>query len=126
MILLATGWHLLKNGRAIVLSLVGLVVVAFGVLTVQQEDAWKDDLTIFTDGSSNNARHKRPVSPADRGQRRAAQWQPDRVLELMGTPVRPAVPIDRDATPCITQTAAVERNSCRDRCGALICRMSHR
>jgi len=61
MILLATGWHLLKNGRAIVLSLVGLVVVAFGVLTVQQEDAWKDDLTIFT-MAHENAPHNGPVA----------------------------------------------------------------
>ncbi len=48
MILLATGWHLLRKGRAMWLGIASLVAVVFGVLTTQQEGSWKDDLTIFT------------------------------------------------------------------------------
>jgi hypothetical protein len=61
MILLATGWHLLKKPRTILLAAAGLVVVTFGVLTVQQESAWKDDLTIFT-VAHENAPHNGPVA----------------------------------------------------------------
>jgi protein O-mannosyl-transferase len=48
MILVAIGWHLSSRGRAIFLALAGTVALVFGVLTVQQESAWKDDLTVFT------------------------------------------------------------------------------
>jgi hypothetical protein len=61
MLLLATGFHLLKNGRAILLTVAGLVAVAFGVLTIQQERDWKDDLTIFT-AAHENAPHNGPVA----------------------------------------------------------------
>ncbi len=61
MILVATGWHLSRKGRAILLSGAGLVAVAFGVLTVQQESTWKDDLTVFT-VAHQNAPHNEPVA----------------------------------------------------------------
>jgi len=61
MILLATGWHLLKKRRAILLAVAGLVGIAFSVLTVQQESAWKDDLTVFT-VAHQNAPHNEPVA----------------------------------------------------------------
>ena len=61
MILIATGWHLLRKGRAILLSVTGLVAVAFGVLTVRQESAWKDDLTLFT-VAHQNAPQNEPVA----------------------------------------------------------------
>ena len=61
MILLATGWHLSRKGRAILLPAAGLIAVAFGVLTVQQESAWKDDLTVFT-VAHQNAPHNEPVA----------------------------------------------------------------
>src|SRR3984893_13314083 len=48
MLLLATGWHLAKKWRTVLLSAAGLVAVAFSVLTMKQESAWKDDLTVFT------------------------------------------------------------------------------
>ena len=61
MLLLATGWRLWKNGRAMLLTVAGLVAVAFGVLTIQQESDWKDDLTIFT-AAHENAPHNGPVA----------------------------------------------------------------
>jgi hypothetical protein len=61
MILVATGWHLSRKGRAILLSVAGLVAVAFGVLTVRQESAWKDDLTLFT-LAHQNAPQNEPVA----------------------------------------------------------------
>ncbi|MGH9550677.1 MAG: tetratricopeptide repeat protein, partial [Terriglobales bacterium] len=61
MILVATGWHLSRKGRAILLPAAGLIAVAFGVLTVQQESAWKDDLTVFT-VAHQNAPHNEPVA----------------------------------------------------------------
>jgi len=48
MLLLATGWHLSRNYRIVMLSAASLVAVAFAVLTVRQESAWQDDLTVFT------------------------------------------------------------------------------
>ncbi len=48
MILVATLWHLSKKGRTILLSAGGLLAVALTVLTVRQEGAWRDDLTVFT------------------------------------------------------------------------------
>jgi hypothetical protein len=61
MILLATGWHLSEKGRYILLSGAGLAAVAFSVLTLQQESAWKDDLTLFT-VAHQNAPHNQPVA----------------------------------------------------------------
>ncbi len=61
MILLATGWHLSGKWRSILLSAAGLTAVAFGVLTAQQEGAWKDDLTLFTE-AHQNAPHNDPVA----------------------------------------------------------------
>ena len=39
MLLLATGWHLLRRGRVIILSTAIAVAAVFGVLTVKQESA---------------------------------------------------------------------------------------
>ena len=61
MILLATGWHLSGKGRSLLLSAAGLVAVAFSVLTIQQENAWKNDLTLFT-VAHQNAPHNEPVA----------------------------------------------------------------
>jgi protein O-mannosyl-transferase len=61
MLLLATGWHLAKEGRAVLLAGAGLVAVAFSVLTMKQESAWKDDLTVFT-VAQQNAPHNDPVA----------------------------------------------------------------
>lgn len=56
-ILLVTGWHLLTRGRTTFLVAAGIVAAAFIVLTVQQEGAWKDDLTIFTVAHQNAPRN---------------------------------------------------------------------
>jgi tetratricopeptide (TPR) repeat protein len=48
MLLLATGWHLMRKFRGVLLPAAALVAVGFSVLTVQQESMWKDDLTLFT------------------------------------------------------------------------------
>jgi protein O-mannosyl-transferase len=49
MLLLASAWRLLaKQSRMILLTVAGLVAIVFTVLTVQQEDMWKDDLTVYT------------------------------------------------------------------------------
>ena len=48
MLLLATGWHLVKKGRSVLLAGAGLIAIAFSVLSVKQETMWKDDLTVFT------------------------------------------------------------------------------
>ena len=61
MILLATAWHLSGKWRSILLSAAGLAAVAFSVLTIQQEGAWKDDLTLFT-VAHQNAPHNEPVA----------------------------------------------------------------
>lgn len=61
MILLGTAWHLSGKGRSILLSAAGLTPVAFSVLTLQQESAWKDDLTLFT-VAHQNAPHNEPVA----------------------------------------------------------------
>ncbi|HEX3354985.1 MAG TPA: tetratricopeptide repeat protein [Terriglobales bacterium] len=57
MILLATGWRLSTKGRTVLLLASGLAALAFSVLTVQQESAWKDDLTIFTVAHQNAPRN---------------------------------------------------------------------
>ncbi len=61
MILLATGWHLSGKRRSVLFSSAGLAAVAFSVLTLQQESAWKDDLTLFT-AAHQNAPHNEPVA----------------------------------------------------------------
>jgi hypothetical protein len=61
MLLLATGWHLARRGRIAVLSAAGFVAVVFAVLTVKQEGAWRDDLTVFTI-AHQNAPHNVPVA----------------------------------------------------------------
>ncbi len=48
MILIATIWYLAPRNRAPLLTVAGLIAVAFGVLTLRQERIWKDDLTVFT------------------------------------------------------------------------------
>jgi len=61
MLLLATGWHLAGKSRAALLFPGAFVMVAFAVLTVQQEAAWKDDLTVFT-VAHQVAPHNEPVA----------------------------------------------------------------
>ena len=61
MILLATLWHLSNKGRIVLLAVAGVLAIAFSVLTVKQEGAWKDDLTIFT-VAHENAPHNAPVT----------------------------------------------------------------
>jgi hypothetical protein len=61
MLLAATGWHLVKKGRLVVLSAAGLVAIVFSILTVKQESMWKDDLTIFT-VAHQIAPHNDPVA----------------------------------------------------------------
>ncbi len=61
MLLAATGWHLVKKRRLVLLSAAGLVAVVFGILTVSQESMWKDDLTIFT-VAHQMAPHNDPVA----------------------------------------------------------------
>jgi hypothetical protein len=61
MLLLATGWHLANKGRMVLLFAAVLVAVAFSVLTVKQESAWKDDLTVFT-VAHQDAPHNAPVA----------------------------------------------------------------
>ncbi|HUI81889.1 MAG TPA: tetratricopeptide repeat protein [Bryobacteraceae bacterium] len=48
MLLLATGWHLARQWRTVLLFSGGVVAVAFGALTMIQESAWKDNLAVFT------------------------------------------------------------------------------
>ena len=60
-LLLATGWHLAERQRAPLLLAAGLLVVAFGVLTVKQENEWQDDLTVFT-AAHQIAPHNVPVA----------------------------------------------------------------
>jgi tetratricopeptide (TPR) repeat protein len=61
MLLLATGWHLVSKGRVVLLFVAATLTVAFGVLTVKQESAWKDDLTVFT-VAHQNAPNNAPVA----------------------------------------------------------------
>jgi tetratricopeptide (TPR) repeat protein len=48
MLLLAAAFHLAKKRRAAFLAAAALLAIIFSVLTIQQESAWKDDLTVFT------------------------------------------------------------------------------
>jgi len=48
MLLAATAWHVAKKWRIALVVAAGALAVAFGVLTIQQESMWKDDLTVFT------------------------------------------------------------------------------
>src|SRR5258708_39885630 len=61
MLLAAIAWHLARKWRVILLLTAGLVAVAFGVLTVQQERMWKDDLIVFT-VAHQYAPHNDPVN----------------------------------------------------------------
>ncbi len=61
MLIAATGWHMLKKGRTILLGAAGLIAVGFAVLTVQQEGMWRDDLTDFT-VAHQIAPHNEPVA----------------------------------------------------------------
>ncbi len=61
MLLLATAWHLAGRSRAVLLAAAALVATAFALLTVQQETAWKDDLTVFT-VAHQIAPHNEPVA----------------------------------------------------------------
>jgi hypothetical protein len=57
MLLLATGLHLATRIRTPLLIAAGSLALAFLVLTVSQEVAWKDDLTVFTEGQRNAPRN---------------------------------------------------------------------
>jgi protein O-mannosyl-transferase len=48
MLLLAAGYHLVLPLRVPGAVLAAVLAVAFGILTIQQERSWKDDLTLFT------------------------------------------------------------------------------
>jgi protein O-mannosyl-transferase len=49
MLLLASAWYLSKRPiRTVLLIAAGLLGVAFAVMTVKQEDMWRDDLTVYT------------------------------------------------------------------------------
>jgi protein O-mannosyl-transferase len=61
MLLLASAWHLANKARIVLLFAAGLVAVGFSVLTVRQESAWKDDLTVFT-VAHQDAPHNAPVA----------------------------------------------------------------
>ena len=61
MLLAATGWHLVDKLRIALLVAAGLLAVAFTVLTVMQESAWKDDMTVFT-VAHQIAPHNAPVA----------------------------------------------------------------
>ena len=61
MLLPATGSHLAKKRRMVILSAAAAVAVAFGVFTVKQESMWKDDLTVFTI-AHQYAPHNGPVA----------------------------------------------------------------
>lgn len=61
MLLLATGWHLAGKNQAVLLLATGFLPVASAVLTVKQEAAWKDDLTVFT-MAHEVAPHNAPVA----------------------------------------------------------------
>ncbi len=58
MLLLSVGFHLVRRQQIAILSVVTLIVIAFSLLTIMQEDMWKDDMTVFTVGheiAPNNA-----------------------------------------------------------------------
>lgn len=47
-LLLATAWHLAGKAQKPLAGIAVVIIIAFGVLTAQQEGIWKDDLTLFT------------------------------------------------------------------------------
>ncbi len=51
MILLATGWHLSGNVRALLIPPIVLTVVTLAMLTISQEGTWKDNLSVFSAGN---------------------------------------------------------------------------
>jgi len=53
MLLLATGWHLASSLRRPLLIGAASVAIAFLALTVSQETAWNDDLSVFAEGQRN-------------------------------------------------------------------------
>lgn len=61
MLLLATGWHLAKKFRVVVLCLAALIVLTFVPLTYSQEAQWQDDTTVFTT-AHRLAPHNAPVA----------------------------------------------------------------
>ena len=61
MLLVATGWHLATRASTALLAAIGLVAVAFSILTVNQESMWKDDLTVYT-VAHQIAPHNAPVA----------------------------------------------------------------
>ena len=61
MLLLATGWHLMDKLRIASLAMAGMLAIVFTGFTVRQENAWKDDLTVFT-VAHQIAPHNAPVA----------------------------------------------------------------
>jgi tetratricopeptide (TPR) repeat protein len=60
-LILATAWHLSGKARIPFLVLAALVASAFSVLTLRQETAWRNDLTVFT-AAHQIAPNNRPVA----------------------------------------------------------------
>jgi tetratricopeptide (TPR) repeat protein len=51
MMLVAIGWHLAGNLRTLLLLPISLLAVMLAVLTLSQETAWKDNLSVFASGN---------------------------------------------------------------------------
>lgn len=56
-LLIATGWHLAKKWRRLLLPLAGAVGLAFAALTVSQEPAWKSEIAVFEEGHRSAPRN---------------------------------------------------------------------
>jgi protein O-mannosyl-transferase len=76
MLLVATGWHLAKNFRVVLICSVGLLTALFTRLTFAQEVQWNDDATVFRT-AHQLAPHNAPVARnlADSFVRAALQLQ---------------------------------------------------
>ncbi len=61
MLIVATAWHLASKWRMRLLFVFTLLAIGFGILTAQQDTAWKDDLTVFT-VAHEIAPNNRPVA----------------------------------------------------------------
>jgi hypothetical protein len=61
LILIATIWHLAPRNRLPLLAVAGLIAATFSVLTLKQEKAWENDLSVFT-VAHEIAPHNGPVA----------------------------------------------------------------
>jgi len=91
-LLIAAGWHLAPKWRVRLLLPAGAVAVAFTVLTLSQEPAWKSEMAVFTEGHRSAPRN----IFVDRNLVRA------HVQEALGWDVsgrcKEAIPVFEDAT----------------------------